>query len=146
MSNLAMLDYVVAPDATHVVLIKQDFDHPLIFEACDKSGKVTREMLELCAMRLLIDFHGLPPDWDLNPNPKLRQALRLTPAVTATKRNKPVLERTLINPKFRYDMDYWTQLGSRLFPSPLRSHLEDCDLLIIIPHGPLHALPFAMLA
>jgi CHAT domain-containing protein len=67
------------------------------------------------------------------------------PAIPAAKRNKGVLERTLATPNFHYDMDYWQQLGRRLFPASLRSHLEDCDLLVIIPHGPLHALPFAAL-
>jgi CHAT domain-containing protein len=145
MPRLAILEYVVGPDTTHVLLIKQGFDQPLIFEARDERGGVPRRMLELCAARLLIDFHGLPGDWDLEPNPALREALGLTPAVPAAKRNKAVLERNLAIPGFHYEMDYWTGLGSRLFPAPLRPHLEDCEVLLVIPHGPLHALPFAAL-
>jgi hypothetical protein len=145
MPRSSILEYVVTADATHVLLVKQGFDQPLIFEARDEGGGVTRKTLELCATRLLIDFHGLPRDWDLEPDPKLREGLSLRPMVPAAKRNKGVLERTLANPSFRYEMDYWTQLGSRLFPASLRPHLEDCDLLCIIPHGPLHALPFAAL-
>lgn len=145
MPSLSILEYVVTPDATHVLLVKQGFDQPLVFEARDDGGGVPLKTLELCAARLLIDFHGLPPNWDLKPNPKLREGLGLPPAVPAAKRNKGVLERTLANPSFHYEMDYWTQLGSRLFPGLLRPHLEGCDLLCIIPHGPLHALPFAAL-
>jgi len=106
---------------------------------------VPLKALELCAARLLIDFHGLPPNWDLEPKQEIREALNLSPAVPAAKRNKGVLERTLANPNFHYDMDYWTGLGSRLFPAALRPHLDDCDLLSIIPHGPLHSLPMAAL-
>lgn len=145
MPTLAILEYVVSQDATHVVLVKRGLDQPLIFEAYDAGGGVPRTTLELCATRLLIDFHGLPPDWDLAPNANMRAGLRLTPAVPAAKRNKGVLERTLATPTFHYEMDYWTRLGSRLFPASLRPYLEDCDLLCIIPHGPLHALPFAAL-
>jgi CHAT domain-containing protein len=146
MPNLAILEYVVASDATHVVLVRQGLDEPLIFEARDDCGGLPHGMLELCAIRLLIDFHGLPPDWDLEPNKELRDALRLPPAVPPAKRTKGVLERTLANPKFHYELDYWKQLGGRLLPASLRPYIEDCDLLVIIPHGPLHALPFAALA
>src|SRR5438094_639461 len=105
MPTLAILEYVVSPDTTHVLLVKQGFAQPLVFEARNERGGVPRKMLELCATRLLIDFHGLPPDWDLKPNAKLRQALGLTPAIPAAKRNKGVLERTLANPNFHYEMD-----------------------------------------
>ena len=141
----ALLEYVVAQDATHVLLVKQGFEQPVAFEARDEDGGLPRATIELCAKRLLIDFHGLPPDWDLQSSSKLREALGLTPAVSAAKRNKGVLERNLAIPAFHYEMDYWTKLGKRLLPASLRPHLEDCDLLAIIPHGPLHALPFAAL-
>ena len=37
------------------------------------------------------------------------------------------------NPNFHYEMDYWTRLGTRLLPAPLRPHLEECHLLCLIP-------------
>jgi CHAT domain-containing protein len=141
----ALLEYVVTQDATHVLLVKEGFDHPLVLEARDENGGLPRKALELCAKRLLIDFHGMPPDWDLKPNPELHAALSLTPAVSAARRSKGILERNLTIPAFHYEMDYWTKLGRLLFPAQLRPHLEDCELLVIIPHGPLHALPFAAL-
>jgi CHAT domain-containing protein len=141
----AILEYVVATDATYVLLLKQGFDRPLVWEACDQSGSLPRRTLELCAARLLIDFHGLPPNWDLSPNPRLREARDLAPPVAAAKRNKAVLERNLENANFHYEMDYWTQLGTKLLPAALRPHLEECHLLCLIPHGPLHGLPFAAL-
>jgi CHAT domain-containing protein len=145
MARLAILEYVVTSEATYVVLIKDGFEQPLIFEARDDGGGVSLTDLELCAARLIIDFHGLPPNWDLQPSTKIREALRLSPAVPAAKRGKGVLERTLGNPNFHYEMDYWDRLGSRLFPAALRPHLEDCVFLAIVPHGPLHALPMASL-
>jgi hypothetical protein len=143
--GLAILEYVVATDATHVLLLKQGLDQPLVWEARDQNGGLPRRALELCAARLLIDFHGLPPNWDLSPNLRLREARNLPPAVPAAKRNKAVLERNLGNASFHYEMDYWTRLGTRLLPAPLRPHLEECHLLCLIPHGPLHGLPFAAL-
>lgn len=135
--RLAILQYVVMRDCTYVLLLKLGFDQPLVYEARDESSGLRRESLELCAARLLIDFHGLPPNWDLDAEPRLRDALGLSPVLSPAKRNKAVLERTLANPSFHYEIDYWTQLGSRLLPAPLRPRLEDCDLLCIIPHGPL---------
>jgi CHAT domain-containing protein len=143
--GLAILEYVVATSATYVLLLKQGLDRPLVWEACDESGSLPRRALELCVARLLIDFHGLPPNWDLSPNPRLREARDLPPAVAAAKRNKAVLERNLGNTNFHYEMDYWTRLGTKLFPAPLRPHLKECHLLCLIPHGPLHGLPFAAL-
>ncbi len=61
------------------------------------------------------------------------------------KRLQPLLEANLTIPAFRYTMDYWEQLSDALLPEPIRPLLDDCDLLCIIPHGPLHTLPFAAL-
>jgi CHAT domain-containing protein len=89
----------------------------------------------------------LPSRWDSLPNADAyARALRdLTPPVSPAKRTQPVRDATLAKPAFQYDLTYWERLSEALLPPELKKAIADCDLLCVIPHGPLHALPFAAL-
>jgi hypothetical protein len=105
---VAILEYVVGPESRHILLLKRNCEQPLVFEARDGRGSIGFRTLNLCARRLLIDFHGLPNGWEIDPHDSSRAALKLPPAVVVPKRTKAVLERNLLNPAFHYDLDYWS--------------------------------------
>ncbi|HTA03461.1 MAG TPA: CHAT domain-containing protein [Streptosporangiaceae bacterium] len=129
---------VLTPGATAPVLARPGpgTDVPL-FTASDLRDRVTR---------LLVDVHGLPPDWDHElAIERYARALRLPPAVNAAKRTGPILQRKLRNPAFSYGTEYLDELGPSLLPADVRPLIAGCDVLCIVPHGPLHSIPFAML-
>jgi CHAT domain-containing protein len=95
---------------------------------------------------MLIDFHGIPERWDSDSDAeRIRSALALPPVVNDAKRAQPILERNINNPRFVYRLDYWENLSESLLPSAVREQIADCELLCIVPHGPLHLLPFVAL-
>jgi CHAT domain-containing protein len=147
MPGAALIEYFVSARGTRIFLVTPDNTAPRVFEARLPDGEsVMPAHLLARARRLLIDFHGLPDGWDGGPAADdYRGALRLEPAVPAQKRSLPVLQRNLAKPVFAYDLTYWQQLSEALLPRELRAAIEDRDLLCIVPHGPLHSLPFAAL-
>lgn len=147
MATVALLEFYTSRDYTLIFLVKQGFESPRIFQALRGEGRpLTREYLMECVERLLVDFHGLPADWDSGPRTeRFRHLLTLPPAVNSAKRCQEVKRNTLMNPRFAYELTYWEQLADALFPPALKDELADCDLLCLIPHGPLHALPFSAL-
>lgn len=149
MTRVALIEYFTSSTQTLIFVVKPDLDAPLVFEAKHPAtGKaVTQEHLRFCAQRLLVDFHGLPRGWD-NPATEehfKRDILSLPPAISALKRGKELKERYLFNPSFAYELTYWQQLSDALLPAALREQINDCELLCIVPHGPLHSLPFSAL-
>lgn len=147
-TRAAILEYHTGATGTLVFLVRRGADAPSVFEArMDAPDRaLTQDDLERCARRLIVDFHGLPQGWDSRQDAdEYRDVLRLPPAVNAAKRSKDVNEINLAKPAFSYRMDYWDQLSDALFPPALRRELEHVDLLCLIPHGPLHGLPFAAL-
>lgn len=147
--NVALLEYFTAPDYCLVFLVKAGQNQPGVFELRlpPPAGRLlTQADLLACVERLMLDFHGLPPGWDTPERlPHFRGLLALPPAVTAAKRSKEILQLNLKKPAFAYSLDYLDNLAPALFPPALRTEIEACDLLCIVPHGPLHALPFAAL-
>ncbi|WP_312884470.1 CHAT domain-containing protein [Nocardia barduliensis] len=147
---MALIEYFTHGEGVEIALVHPGLSRPIVTSAgTGPDGRaVTRATLALCARRLIIDFHGLPSDWDATEDAAERNeaALRLTPAVTAFQRAGEILEKKLANPRFRYAMTYWSRLGSALLPPPIRTGLTGIELLCVVPHGPLHGLPFAALA
>lgn len=148
MPGAALIEYFVSSEGTRIFLVTPDDTAPRVFEARLPDGRgVTKADLLARARRLLVDFHGLPDGWDRGPAADdYRSVLRgLEPAVPAQKRALPVLQRNLAKQLFAYDLAYWQQLSDALLPLELREAIEDRNLLSIVPHGPLHSLPFAAL-
>jgi hypothetical protein len=146
--RIALIEYYTGPMGTTIFLIKPSVPEPQIFEArrpADGQPVTDGDLLKL-ARRLLIDFNGLPEHWDLRSDAEdYRAALLLSPPVAGQKRNQQVREINLAKPAFRYDLTYWQDLSEALLPPKLKSAVSDCDLLCVVPHGPLHLLPFAAL-
>jgi hypothetical protein len=138
-----------ASTGTMIFLVTPGTRAPQVFEARDPASDrpVTVDDLLDVVRRLLIDFHGLGQDWDNRPDADdYRRVLRaLPPAVPAQRRTRPIREATLAKPIFQYELTYWERLSDALLPPKLKAAVADCDLLCIVPHGPLHALPFAAL-
>ena len=148
MTNVAMIEYFTTDSGTLLFLVKKGEAEPLIFEAQQPADaqSVTKEELLQCAERLILDFHGLPRDWDSAATyDHFKQLLLLPPTVNAGKRSKELLQINLKKPAFAYDMTYWQRFSRLLLPPELKAYLNDCDLLCVVPHGPLHSLPFAAL-
>jgi CHAT domain-containing protein len=144
-----LLEYFTHEDGVEVALVHPDLDAPVVVRAGigPDGQRVTRSALDLCGRRLIIDFNGLSPGWDRGDAARVNeQALQLEPAVNSVRRLGPIRERTIANPSFRYATTYWQRLGAALIPDELRAFLEDRDLICVVPHGPLHGLPFAALA
>jgi CHAT domain-containing protein len=146
--GVALLEYFTSEEKTLVFLALAGLEAPLVFEVRDATGRaVTAGHLRLCLERLIVDFHGLPTGWDADAArfAHSKEALALAPAVNAAKRSKDIKERNLDNPAFAYQLTYWEEMSRALLPAGLRDQLGRCKLLCIVPHGPLHALPFAAL-
>jgi len=147
--RVALLEYFVTETRTLVFLARDTFDAPRVHEVRDPaSGRaVGAAALRDCLDRLMLDFHGLPPGWDAGlETARWERALALEPRVThAARRGGALVQRDLLKPVFGYELTYWEQLGGALLPAVLRAEIDDCELLCIVPHGPLHALPFAAL-
>jgi hypothetical protein len=146
--RVALLEYFTHDDGGLVVLLHPDLPEPVLARlGTDPEGaQVTGPMLRACATRLIVDYHGLPDRWDRGfGGDRYRQCLRLPPEVNAARRAGPVLQRKLAKAAFGYELTYWQRLGPALLPAAIRDCLAGCDLLCVVPHGPLHALPFAAL-
>lgn len=142
--NVVMLEYFTTASGTLLFLVKKEETEPVVFQL-GQDG-VTREDLLHCAERLILDFHGLPADWDSDAHyDHFKYLLSLPPAVNAGKRSKGLLQINLKKPVFAYELTYWQRFSDLLLPQEVKVHLADCDLLCIVPHGPLHSLPFAAL-
>jgi CHAT domain-containing protein len=147
-ARVALLEYFTHDRGGVVVLLHPDLPGPVVEPlGTDPDGApVTGPSLRACATRLIVDYHGLPGNWDQGFDAdRYRQSLRLPPAVNAARRAGPVLQRKLAKPAFGYDLTYWRRLGPALLPPAILDRLAGCDLLCVVPHGPLHALPFAAL-
>lgn len=146
--KVALLEYFTSASYSLVFLVKKGLSKPLTFELRHQADHqpITQDELLQCAERLMLDFHGLPPNWE-SPGriQRFRQLLALPPAVSAVKRSKELLQINLNKPAFSYETTYWERLSDALLPAELREQISDCDLLCFIPHGPLHLLPFAAL-
>jgi CHAT domain-containing protein len=151
MTRVALISYLTTREKTLIFLVKKEAEAPLIFEAKMADGSfVTQAYLLKCDRRAIVDFHGLPPNWDLDPIAKeeFQQVLALPPKVNATKRTKEIRNDNLQEPqisRFAYHLDYWESLSEALLPAALRVEIAACELLCFVPHGPLHSLPFAAL-
>ncbi|MEU4193319.1 CHAT domain-containing protein [Kribbella sp. NPDC026611] len=144
----AALNYYSHAEGLVISVVTPAPSTPLTVEvpADGPDSPVRRDYLSAAASRLIIDVHGLPSRWDTSFHAgRLRQALALPPSVNAAKRSGPVLQRKLRSSSYRYGLDYLERLGDVLFPAVVRSAIEDCDVLCIVSHGPLHAIPFAAL-
>jgi hypothetical protein len=147
-ARVALLEYFTHDHGGVVVLLHPDLPGPVVAPlGTDPDGEqVTGPSLRTCATRLIVDYHGLPDGWDRGFDAdRYRQGLRLPPRVNAARRAGPVLQRKLARAAFGYDLTYWQRLGPALLPPAIRDRLDGCDLLCVVPHGPLHALPFAAL-
>lgn len=148
MTRVALIEYFTTSSGTLIFLAKEGLPAPLVFSALigPQQAALTRDDLRRCAQRLILDFHGLPPGWDGEPErERYKQLLSLPPAVNANKRTKEVNRINLRKPAFSYEMTYLDNLSEALLPADLRAQIEDCELLCVVPHGPLHSLPFAAL-
>jgi CHAT domain len=144
----ALLAYFTSDDGIVVVVLTPGAPAPLVTRpSLEPLGHpLTARQVSDRVTRLLVDVHGLPPDWDHELEiEKYTRVLSLPPAVNAAKRLGPVLQRKLHNPAFSYGTDYLEQIGTALVPGLVRPLLADCDVLCIVPHGPLHSIPFAVL-
>jgi CHAT domain-containing protein len=147
MASVAILEYFTFELGTLLFVTRAGWDQPQVFTLSGPDGKpLDRSDLELCAIRLMIDFHGLPQAWAVSPQAaRYRAALTLPPAVNPVKRSQPILSANIARPRFMYSMEYWERMSELLLPQQARAYLKGCDVLCIIPHGPLHMLPFAAL-
>jgi hypothetical protein len=146
MHRVAILEYFSCGTCL-LFVSRRGWEAPILQGLIWQDGKPLKASdLELCAERLMIDFHGLPQHWAASPRAEqYRAALALPPRVSALKRAQPLLETNLAHPAFSYRMDYWERLSEVLLPSSVRRLIEDVELLCIVPDGPLHTLPFAAL-
>jgi len=144
----ALLEYYVTDETTLLLLIHAGAERPVVFTATrpNDGAPLTAADIRTYMTRLAVDFNGLPNGWDQgdNANP-YQQVLALSPSVHAAKRSQPMRMQTLANPRFHYELTYLNELSQALLPSALQEQLAEVDLLCIIPHGPLHLLPFAAL-
>jgi CHAT domain-containing protein len=148
MTRVALIEYFTSSSGTLIFLAKEGLAEPLVFPALIGAQRepLTRDDLQRCSQRLILDFHGLPPGWDdESERGRFKELLSLPPAVNANKRTKEVNRINLHKPAFSYDLTYLDNLSEALLPPDLRAQIEDCDLLCFVPHGPLHSLPFAAL-
>jgi CHAT domain-containing protein len=146
MSKTAIIEYHTTSDGTLIFVIKRGLAAPLVFESRSETGGLTENELLLCAERLIIDFQGLPEGWDDGPRTEhYKHVLTIPPAVNAGKRTKEVKQINLHKPAFAYELTYLERLSDRLLPAELKAEIDDCELLCIVPHGPLHSIPFAAL-
>jgi CHAT domain-containing protein len=147
MARVALLEYYITEVSSHVFLVKDGQAAPLIVELCWPDGReLTENDISLRGERLLVDFHGLPPDWDEEVNIEhFRQILTLPPQVNARKRSQKIWQNNLTKHAFSYQLDYLEELSTVLLPEVIRAEINDCDLLCIVPFGPLHGIPFAAL-
>ncbi len=148
MVRVAMIEYFTTSSNTLIFFVRKGMAEPTVVEAREDAlhQPFTREYMLHCAERLIVDFHGLPRDWDSESRfERYKRLLSLPPAVNAGKRKKEILQINLRNPKFAYELTYWENLSNVLLPAELRTEIADCDLLCFVPQGPLHSLPFAAL-
>jgi CHAT domain-containing protein len=148
MVRVALIEYFTTPHRTLIFLVKKGLKVPLVIEAqaAPHLPLVTNKDLSKCQERLLVDFHGLPREWDSGPEAaNFNTILSLPPPINAGKRSQPIREQTLKNPRFSYDLTYWEDLSESLLPNTLKNQIADCELLCFVPHGPLHSLPLAAL-
>ena len=145
---VALVEYFTTAARTLIFAVTSDREAPVVAEArvAPDGRPLTEDELLRCAERLLVDFHGLPVDWDRTPRAeRLREILALPPAVNAAKRTQPVLQRNLRKPAFAYEQTYWERLADALLPAEIRAVVAGCELLCFVPHGPLHSLPLTSL-
>lgn len=146
MVRVALIEYFTTSSNTLIFLVKKGMAEPMVVEARENALPITKEYLLQCAERLIVDFHGLPRDWDSESRfESYKPLLSLPPAINAGKRTKEILQINLKKPAFAYELSYWESLSDVLLPADLRTEIADCDLLCFVPHGPLHSLPFAAL-
>jgi CHAT domain-containing protein len=140
LARAALLSYFVGEQTSWVFALSPDRPEPL----AEDTG-VPADHLRVCAQRLLIDCNGLDPHRRDGVGPKAleERALQLPPAARRRSRQWPSHAgpdpRRLLEPG--YALTYLDELSEKLLPAALRPVLEDCDVLCISPHGPLHSLP-----
>lgn len=140
MTRVALLSYFVGERTSWVFALHPDHPDPLA-----EDTRIPADHLRACALRLLIDCDGLDPlQPGVRPDAIEERALQLPPAVRRRSREWPRRigpdPRRLLEPG--YALTYLDELSENLLPGALRRVLEDCDVLCISPHGPLHCLPF----
>jgi CHAT domain len=148
-ARIALVAYHTTSAGTAIFLVLRGTQRPLIFDAKDPTTDqpVTSDHLLDVARRLLVDFHGLPEDWDSRPDRDsyVRVLRNLPPATPLQQRTFPIRDALLGNARFNYQLTYWQRLSEALLPRDLKEAIAGCDLLCVVPHGPLHLLPFAAL-
>ena len=148
MGGAALVEYFTHPEGVVMLVLVPGAAAPVVAGAGPLADgqPLTAEGLSDRVTRLLVDVHGLPSDWDAGgKGDRYGRALHLRPAVNAAKRSGPLLQRKLHNPAFRYGTDYLDELGPCLFPAPVRPLVTGCDVLCLVPLGPLHSIPFGVL-
>lgn len=136
----ALLSYFVDEKTTWLFVLGCDAPDPVAVDT-----GVPPDHLRACAQRLLIDCNGLASGYPENEEPHLKklieEALKLPPAIRSrSSRQLPEPDpRTLLGPK--YDFTYLDDLSPRLLPPFVHPLLQNCAVLCISAHGPLHALP-----
>lgn len=147
--RVALVAYHTDATGTAIFLVLHGAPEPCVFHATDPTtGRpVTLQHLQDVARRLLVDFHGLPERWDsrADAHAYARVLRELSPVTPPQQRRFPIRDALLDNPRFDYGLTYWERLSEALLPAALREAVAGCDLLCIVPHGPLHLLPFAAL-
>jgi len=136
MSQTALLTYFVDEKTTWLFVLRSDSQEPL---AADTG--VSPEHLRTCVQRLLIDCHGYPGKQEPEQKSRIQQAMKLPPAIGPAGRPQKLApeRRALLGPK--YALTYLDELSDKLLPPALHPALENCAVLCISAHGPLHSLP-----
>jgi hypothetical protein len=136
MSQTALLSYFVDEKTTWLFVLGPDAAEPL----AEDTG-VPPDHLRACAERLLIDCHGHPGKLEPERKTQIEQAKKLPPLIGDASRPQGhgPEPRKLLGPK--YKLTYLDDLSDKLLPTALRPVLNDCEVLCISAHGPLHSLP-----
>jgi hypothetical protein len=145
----AAIEYYVYRFDVFICVTAPHRSEPLVVRAgpLPDGRRLDESHLVRCMIRLLTDVHGLPAGWDVIEHHRATYlaALELSPAVHSMKRSAPQTQHRLYKDSFCYGLDYLTELSSALIPSEIRGELEPYDQLCIVPHGPMHGLPFSVL-
>lgn len=140
MSSATLLSYFVDEKTTWLFVFAPNALEPIAFNT-----GVPPEHLRACVQRLLIDCNGRPAGYPDKQESQQRylieQALILPPRIGHLSRpeGRGPDSRKLSEPKYAFT--YLDELSPKLLPASMHNLLQDCDVLCISAHGPLHGLP-----
>jgi hypothetical protein len=144
-TRVALIEYFVTSSASLVFLVTPSAPAPSVWQLSWADGRqLTWEDLQRIAARLLIDFQGIRAV--SVPAELLESVFGLEPSTNRGRRMYTQPHRHLPGgDRKTLELTYFERLGPVLFPEELLRALSGVELLCIVPHGPLHALPFAAL-